>query len=145
MRAAGVTAKPVTDWVTQQARNLSMELADQATAVKFFIRDRDATFTTSFDAVFVAEDTRITKTPVRSPHANATCERVVGTFRRECLGRALILDRCLHPLPGSLVHHLAGPATAPSQRLSPSHARYPHDSRACSCTPRGPPSSPAPG
>ena len=28
LRIAGVTAKPVTAWVTQQARNLSMELAD---------------------------------------------------------------------------------------------------------------------
>ena len=28
LRIAGVTAKPVSDWVTQQPRNLSIELAD---------------------------------------------------------------------------------------------------------------------
>jgi hypothetical protein len=93
VRLAGVTAKPITDWVTQQARNLSMELAEQAHAVKFLIRDRDTKFTASFDAAFAAEGTRIIKTPVQAPRANAICERVIGTLRRECLDRMLILGR----------------------------------------------------
>ena len=67
VRIAGVTANPVTDWVTQQARNLSMDLADQANAVKFLFRDRDTKFTASFDAVFAEEGTRIIKSPVRAP------------------------------------------------------------------------------
>jgi len=29
--------------------------------------------------------TGLIKTPVRSPQANARCERVIGTQRRECL------------------------------------------------------------
>lgn len=88
-----MTAKPVTDWVTQQARGISMDLVDQAAAVKFLIRDRDTEFTRSFDAVFAADGIRIIKTPVRAPRANAICERVVGTIRRECLDRMLILGR----------------------------------------------------
>jgi len=93
VRIAGVAANPVADWVTQQARNLSMDLADQANAVKFLIRDRDTRFTTSFDAVFAADGVRIVKCLVRAPRANAICERVIGTFRRECLDRVLILGR----------------------------------------------------
>jgi len=38
--------------------------------------------------------TRVIKTPTRAPSANAICERVVGTIRRECLDRMIILGRC---------------------------------------------------
>ncbi len=70
-----------------------MELAEHANAVKFLIRDRDAKFTASFDAVFAAENRRIVNTPVRAPRANAICERVISAIRRECLDRMLILGR----------------------------------------------------
>jgi hypothetical protein len=91
VRVAGVTAEPVAGWVIQQARNLSLDLAGQANSVKFLIRDRDTMFTVSFDAVFAAEGTRIVKSPVRAPRANAIC--VIGTSRRECLDLMLILGR----------------------------------------------------
>jgi hypothetical protein len=54
VRIAGVTAKPVTDWVTQRARNLSTELTEQARPVEFLVRDRDTKFTASFGAVLLA-------------------------------------------------------------------------------------------
>jgi putative transposase len=106
LRIAGVTAKPATGWVTQQARNLSLELSEQATAIKFLIRDRDNKFTASFDAVFVADGIRIIRTPVRAPRANAVCERVIGTLRRECLDRMLILGhRHLEAVLAEYVEH----------------------------------------
>ena len=43
--------------------------------------------------MFAAEGIKIAKTPVRAPRANAICERVIGTFRRESLDRMLILGR----------------------------------------------------
>ncbi len=93
VRIAGITSNPVASWVIQQARNISMELTECANPVTFLLRDRDTKFTASFDAVFAADDTKVLKTPGRAPRANASCERVVGTIRRECLDGMLILGR----------------------------------------------------
>jgi hypothetical protein len=76
--------------VTQQARNLLLNLQDQADGFKFFIRDRDAKFTVAFDAVLTAAGVRIIKTPVQAPRANAIAGRWIASARRECLDRILI-------------------------------------------------------
>jgi putative transposase len=77
--------------VAQQARNLPMDLGEHAESVKFLIRDRDTRFTVAFDAIFTSIGIRIINTPVRAPRANAIAERWIGTVRRECTDRLLIL------------------------------------------------------
>src|SRR5690349_5490534 len=91
MHLGGATANPTAEWTVQQARNLALSLGERLEGVKFVIRDRGSNFTQSFDAVFQANGTRILRTAVQAPRMNATCERLVGTVRRELLDRVLIL------------------------------------------------------
>jgi putative transposase len=87
------TSNPDTAWMLQQARNLLMNLDDRGGQVRFLLHDRDSKFSAAFDAVFASEGIRIVRTPVRAPNANAHVERWVGSVRRECLDRLLIVGR----------------------------------------------------
>jgi putative transposase len=97
MHLGGITANPTGEWMVQQARNLALTLGERFENIKFLIRDRGSNFTASFDAVFQGTGARILRTAVQAPRMNATCERLVGTLRREVLDRMLILGgRHLH-------------------------------------------------
>jgi putative transposase len=86
---AGITTNPTGAWATQQARQVIDRFADRD--VRFLIRDRDSKFVAAFDEIFRSENIAIIKSPVRTPVANAYAERWIGTLRRECLDRILIL------------------------------------------------------
>ena len=124
---AGITAHPDGAWTAQAARNFLMDLGQRAASVKFLIRDRAGQFTGSFDAVFTAERIRILASPPQAPRANAICERVIGTLRRELFDRLLIVNE--HHLRRVLTDYLRHYNTARPHRslgqLAPAQAHTP--------------------
>jgi transposase InsO family protein len=83
-----------------------MQVDDANARPRFLIRDRDSKFTREFDEVFRSEGIRVITAPVRAPKARAHAERWVGSIRRECLDRLLILGhRHLHHVLATYVAH----------------------------------------
>jgi putative transposase len=121
---AGITANPDGAWTTQAARNLLMDLGLRVASVKFLIRDRAGQFTGSFDAVLKAEGIKILASPPQAPRANAICERIIGTLRRELFDRLLIVSE--HHLRRVLTEYLRHYNTARPHRglgqLAPAQA-----------------------
>jgi putative transposase len=93
IRILGVTLHPTGEWTAQQARNLMMDLGEQAHRVKFMIRDRGSNFTTAFDAVLADAGIRTVLCNVRPPRMNAIAERWIGGCRRELLDRTFIWNQ----------------------------------------------------
>jgi putative transposase len=116
----GLTERPTGRWVTQQARNLMMDLP---APFSFLLRDRDAKYTTNLDAVFHAEDITIVKTPIQASRANAICERWIGTLRRECTDRQLIYhERHLRAVLTEYVEHTTSTGPTRPHRAPPGPA-----------------------
>jgi putative transposase len=76
-----VTAYPTAPWTMQQLR----EAVPAEHPYRFLIHDRDTIFSQALDQSVRHLGLRVLKTPPRSPQANALCERLLGTLRRECL------------------------------------------------------------
>jgi hypothetical protein len=78
VRVLGVTQYPTRAWTAQQARNLLMDLGEQAHRVKFLIRDRGSNFTAVFDAVLADAGIRTVLCNIRTPRMNAIAEPWIG-------------------------------------------------------------------
>ena len=90
VRVLGVTSHPTGEWTVQLARNLLMDLDEQAHRVKFMIRDRGSNYTAAFDAVLADAGIRTVLCNVQTPRMNAIAERWIGGCRRELLDLTLI-------------------------------------------------------
>src|SRR4029453_16915291 len=92
VHVSGCTEKPDPTGVTQQARNLGLQRPELDGGHRFLVRDRDRKFTLAFDEVFRSAASKVIRTPVAAPRANAYAERWVRTVRTECLDWLLILN-----------------------------------------------------
>jgi putative transposase len=81
MLHANVTAHPTAPWTLQQLR----EAIPSDHRYRFLVHDRDTIFSQHLDQSIRHLGLQVLKTPPRTPQANAICERVLGTLRRECL------------------------------------------------------------
>ena len=93
VRVLGVTLHPTGAWTTRQARNLVIDLGEQAHRARFMIRDRGSNFTTAFNAVLADAGIRTVLCNIQTPRMNAITERWIGGCRRELLDRTLIWNQ----------------------------------------------------
>jgi transposase InsO family protein len=83
-----VTAHPTAEWTLQQFR----EALPGDHAYRFVIHDRDSILAEEVDKGLAHLGVRVLRTPVRAPQANAVCERLGGSLRRECLDLLIPLN-----------------------------------------------------
>ena len=83
----GVTRHPTDAWVAQQLR----EATPFGAQPRYLIRDNDGKYGPAFARVAAATGIMALRTAYRAPRQNATCERFLGSVRRECLDHVLIL------------------------------------------------------
>jgi transposase InsO family protein len=111
-----VTTHPSAAWTLQQLR----EVIANADAHRYLIHDRDSIFARHLDDSIRALGLAVLRSPISSPKANAICERVIGTIRRECLDwmiplsethlRAILREWVTH-YNGGRPHSALGPGT----------------------------------
>jgi transposase InsO family protein len=76
-----ITQHPSAAWTLQQLR----EAIGCGDGYRYLFHDRDSIFAPNLDESIGRLGLRVLKSPPHSPKANAICERVIGTIRRECL------------------------------------------------------------
>ena len=81
------TRAPTEQWTAQQLRNIT----PCGHGPEVIIRDRDQKYGTTLDRVAEGAGIEVFVTEPRTPTMNATCERFLGSARRECIDHILIL------------------------------------------------------
>jgi transposase InsO family protein len=85
-----VTAHPTADWTYRQVLQASW---DGGAVPRFFVCDRDSKYGGCSNTELERRlGVKVLRTPFRRPKANAICERLIGSLRRECLDHFIILS-----------------------------------------------------
>ncbi len=83
-----VTQHPTAAWLSQQV----IEAFPWNTAPRFLVRDRDASYGRRFSERMEAIGISEVITAPQSPWQNGHVERVIGSIRRECLDRIVVVN-----------------------------------------------------
>jgi putative transposase len=97
-----ITDHPTAEWTAQQFRMIVS--GDEPH--RCVVHDHDSMYSEGVDRTIAAMGLTVLKTPVRAPQANAFCERLIGTIRRECLDFVIPLsERHMRSVLGEWVAH----------------------------------------
>jgi transposase InsO family protein len=83
----GVTEHPSAGWAAQR---IVEAIADADETPRFLVHDRDSIYGSVFRSRIRGLGMRPLATPPRTPQANAFCERVIGTLRRDCFDHIIV-------------------------------------------------------
>ncbi len=83
-----VTAHPTAMWTAQQV----VEAFPFDSAPRYLLRDRDSVYGAVFRRRVHSMGIEEVSTAPRSPWQNPYVERVIGSFRRECLNHVIVID-----------------------------------------------------
>ena len=84
-----VTVAPTDAWTAQQLR----EATPWGKGPKYLLHDRDSKFGRKFATLAASSGIKELRSPIRAPKANAICEWIIGSLKRECLDHMLIWHR----------------------------------------------------
>jgi len=94
---AGVTPHPTAPWMTQVARNVTMEEWGCLAPGQYLIHDRDGKYCKTFQHIIDTAGVKRVPLPPRSPNLNAYAERWVRSVKEECLARLILFgESALH-------------------------------------------------
>ncbi|WP_439630342.1 integrase core domain-containing protein [Gemmata sp.] len=87
---AGISANPTSSWVTQQARNASMQMAEWGLQATHVLINHDTKHTDDFGAVLAVDGCEVTRVGPRAPNRDAYAERFAQSLRQECLDHFIV-------------------------------------------------------
>ena len=90
VEVAGITPHPNEAWMTQIARNATMDEWGFLGNCRYLIHDRDTKYCQSFRDIIESGDVKPLRLPARSPNLNAFSERWVKSVKGECLSKLIL-------------------------------------------------------
>ena len=90
VHVVGMTPHPHQAWMTQVARNVTMEQWGFLSSGQYLMHDQDGKYCPAFQRIIDTAGVTRVPLPPRSPNLNAYAERWVRSVKEECLSRLIL-------------------------------------------------------